>query len=148
VAAVAAILLAVSLFALHWYGGSHPRTGWEALVTLRWLVLVTVVVTLAAVVTQLRQGPALSSALDVIALLLSTVTSILLVIRIATTGASLQAGAFVGLGACLAMLLGVFGALRTEQGWIPDTDRTIELVGLAPDEDSAGGAPATPGSGR
>ena len=61
----------------------------------------------------------------------------------ATTGASLQAGAFVGLGACLAMLLGVFGALRTEQGWIPDTDRTIELVGLACDEDGDAGTPGT-----
>jgi hypothetical protein len=133
--AIAAIVFVVSLFALRWYGGAPVRTGWEALITLRWLVLVTVVVPLAAVVAQLRPGPALSAALDGVALLLSTVTAMLLVIRLATTGASLSAGAFVGLAASIATGFGVFTALRTEQGWTPGTDRRIEVVPLAPPGD-------------
>jgi hypothetical protein len=135
-AAVAAIVLVASLPALHWYGGIHPRTGWEALPTLRWVVLVTVVVTLAAVVAQLRRGPALSAALDVVALLLSTVTTILLVIRLATTGASLSAGAFVGLAASIVMGLGAFAALRTEQGWTPGPGHPVEVVSLTPPGDA------------
>jgi hypothetical protein len=145
-AAVAAIVLAVSLFALHWYGGAYPRTGWEALVTLRWLVLVAVVVALTAVVAQMRPGPALAAALDVVALVLSIITTLLLVIRLATTGASLSAGAFVGLAASIAMMLGVFVALRTEQGWRPGPDRPIELARLAPDGEAAAATPGEAGS--
>ncbi|HEX5192352.1 MAG TPA: hypothetical protein VFW09_06070 [Solirubrobacteraceae bacterium] len=131
--AVAAIVFVVSLFALRWYGGADARDGWQALPVLRWLVLVTVVVAFAAAAAQLRPGPALAAALDVVALLLATITAILLVIGLATTGASLSAGAFVGLGACIATGLGAFLALRTEQGWIPGPERPIELVPLAPD---------------
>lgn len=140
--AVAALVLAVSLFALRWYGGAHPRDGWQALPTLRWLVLVTVVVALAAAAAQLRPGPALAAALDVVALLLATITAILLVIRMATTGASLSPGAFVGLGACIATGLGAFAALRIEQGWVPGPQRPIELVPLAPTASNAGARPS------
>jgi hypothetical protein len=141
-AALGAVVLVVSLFALNWYGGAHPRDGWQALPVLRWLLLATVVVALGAVVAQLRPGPALASALDVIGVLLGSVTAILLVIRLATTGASLDAGAFVGLGACLATVGGVYAALRTEQGWVPGPERPVELVGLASDGD--GTAPSDP----
>lgn len=127
-AASAAIVTAGSLFALHWYGGAHPRSGWEGLTTLRWLVLVAVVVTLAACVTQLRPGPALSAALDAVALLLWTVTTIVLMIRLATTGATLTAGAFAGLAASIATGLGAFAALRSEQGWTPGSDHPVEVV--------------------
>ena len=125
-----AIVMAASLFALHWYGGARPRTGWDALTTLRWPMLVTVVVVLAAVAAQLRPGPALAAALDVVALLLSSVTAILLAIRLATTGASLSTGAFVGVAASVATALGVFVALRTEEGWTPGSDHPIEVVSL------------------
>lgn len=143
-AAAAAIVLVASLFALHWYGGAHPRTGWQALVTLRWLVLVTVVVVLAAVAAQARPGPALAAALDVVALLLALVTAILLVIRLATVNASLEVGAFVGLGACLATIAGLFAALRTEQGWLPGAERPIELVRLAGDDGGPAAMPSEP----
>jgi hypothetical protein len=135
-AAVAAIVLAASLPALHWYGGADPRTGWEALPTLRWVVSVAVVVTLSAVAAQLRRGPAVAAALDVVALLLSTITSILLVIRLATTGASLSAGAFVGLAASIVMGFGVFAALRAEQGWVPGPGHPVEVVSLTPPGDA------------
>jgi hypothetical protein len=134
-AAGAAIAMCGSLFALHWYGGARSRTGWEALITLRWLVLVTAVVTVAATVTQVRPGPALSAALDGVALLLSTITAILLAVRLATTGASLDMGAFVGLAASIATGLGVFAALRAEHGWAPGPDHPIEVVPLTSSRD-------------
>jgi hypothetical protein len=146
--ALAAIVLVVSPFALHWYGGAHPRDGWQALPILRWLVLVTVVVALAAAAAQLRPGPALAAALDVVALLLATITAILLVIALTTTGASLSAGAFVGLGACIATGLGAFLALRAEQGWIPGPERPIELVRLAPEAPTVATRPSETSSGN
>src|SRR6202020_29508 len=39
-AAAGAVALVVFLFALNWYNGPQPRHGWQAVATLRWLVLV------------------------------------------------------------------------------------------------------------
>jgi hypothetical protein len=135
-AATAAIVLAVLMFALHWYGGPDPRDGWQALPVLRWVLLVAAVVVLVTVAAQTRRAPALSAALDVVSLALTSITVILLAIRLATTGASLGAGAFGGLAACLAMTVGVFAALRAEQGWSPGPDHPVEVVSIAPPGDA------------
>jgi len=130
-AAMGAAALAVFLFALDWYNGAHPRDGWQALPALRWLLLVTAAVVIVTVLAQaLSRGPALSVALDVVSLLLTGVTTLLLIIRLTTTGASLCPGAFLGLAATLAMLVGVFASLRIEQGWPPGPNRPIEVVAL------------------
>jgi hypothetical protein len=125
----AAIVLVVALFALHWYGGVDPRDGWRAVPALRWLILVTVTVALVTALTQVRPGPGLSAALDVVALVLSSLTLVLLAIRLATTGATLAVGAFVGLTASIALVTGIFLALRTEQGRPADPAHPIEVVG-------------------
>jgi hypothetical protein len=131
-AAASAVALGVFLFALDWYSGSEPRTGWQALPTLRWLLLANVALVIATVLAQaLARGPALSAALDVVSLVVTAVMSLLLIIRLATTGASLCPGAFLGLAALLMMLLAVFGSLRIEQGWPPGPERPIEVVPLA-----------------
>jgi hypothetical protein len=135
-AAAGAVALAVSLFALHFDNGASPRDGWQALPALRWLLLVTVVVVLCASAAQARRGPGLAAALDVVALPLCGLTVLLLVIRLATTGASLGVGAFVGLAASLVMTAGVYAALRTEQGWPPGPDRPIEVIALGSPDDA------------
>jgi hypothetical protein len=134
-AAAGAVALAVFLFALNWYEGAHPRTGWQALPTLRWLLLVSVALVLVTVLAQaLARGPALSAALDVVSLVVTTAAALLLIVRFATTGARLGPGAFLGLAASLTMLAGMFISLRIEQGWPPGPDRPIEVVALpAPD---------------
>jgi hypothetical protein len=130
-AAAGAVALAVFLFALDWYDGAHPRNGWQALPALRWLLLVSLALVIVTVLAQaLARGPALSAALDVVSLVVTAVATLLLIIRLATTGASLRPGAFLGLAASLAMLAGVFLSLRIEQGWSPGADRPIEVVAL------------------
>jgi hypothetical protein len=128
----AAVVLAVSIFGLHWYGGGAPRNGWAALPLLRWPLLVTAVLVLVTALAQMRPGPGLSAALDVPAAVLSVVMVILLAIRLAGTGATLAVGAYVGLCATVAMSVGMFVALRTERGWTPGRDRAVDVVSQFP----------------
>jgi hypothetical protein len=129
-AALGAVVLVVDLFALHWYGGPD-RTGWAAIPTLRWFVLVTVALGVLLATTQVTStGPGLPVSLDLIGMVVAGLTTILLAIRLASTGASLQVGAYVGVVAAAATAVGAFQALRTEQGWSPDS-RPIELVTLS-----------------
>jgi hypothetical protein len=134
-AGASAVALIVFLFALDWYNGSPPLSGWQALPTLRWLLLAVAALVIVTVLAQaLARGPGLSAALDVVSLVVAGIVVLLLIIRLATTGASLCPGAFLGLAASLAMLVGVFASLRIEQGWPPGPDRPIEVVPLpAPD---------------
>jgi CDP-diglyceride synthetase len=137
-AAAAAVALVVFLFVLNWYNGTPPRNGWQALPTLRWLLLVSAALVIVTVLAQaLARGPALSVALDVVSLVVTVVASLLLIVRLATTGASLCPGAYLGLAAVLTMLVGVFASLRIEQGWPPGPDRPIEVVAL-PTPDGSG----------
>jgi hypothetical protein len=138
-AAAAAVALIVFVFALNWYNGAPPRNGWQALPTLRWLLLACAALVIVTVLAQaLARGPALSAALDVVSLVVTIVAALLLIVRLATTGASLCPGAFLGLAALLAMVAGVLTSLRIEQGWPPGPDRPIEVVPLP--------APNGPGS--
>jgi hypothetical protein len=134
-AAGGAVALVVFMFALNWYNGPHPRDGWQALPTLRWLLLVTAALVIVTVLAQaLARGPGLSAALDVVSLVVTAIAALALIVRLATTGASLCPGAFLGLAASLVMVVGVFSSLRIEQGWPPGPDRPIEVVPLpAPD---------------
>ena len=128
-AALGAVVLIVALLALHWYGGP-VRTGWQAIPTLRWFVVVSVALALGLTIAQIASpGPALPVTLDLIGMLVAGLTTILLAIRLITTGASLQAGAYVGVLAAAATTLGAYRAMRTEHGWAPDS-RPIELVEL------------------
>jgi hypothetical protein len=129
-AALGAVVLLVALLALHWYG-EPLRTGWTAIPTLRWFVLVTVALGVLLAITQATStGPGLPVSLDLIGTLVAGLTTILLAIRLATTGASLQVGAYVGVVAAAATAVGALRALGAEQGWSPDS-RPIELVKLS-----------------
>ena len=151
-AAIGAVLLLVALLALHWYwrGGpagwwSYPpvhvkvpgrpvnATGWQALSTLRWFVLVTAALGLALALAQATsRGPALPVTLDLIAMLVAGVTTALLAIRLATTDTPLRFGAVVGVFAAALVTTGAYQAMRSEQGWTPgDSEHPIELIELA-----------------
>jgi hypothetical protein len=120
--------LLVALFALHWY--SNPTlTGWRAIPTLRWFVVVSAVLGLALALTQaVMRGPALPVTLDLIGMLVAGLTTILIAIRLITTGAALGTGAWVGAWAAALTAAGAYRAMRTEQGWTPGPGRPIELV--------------------
>jgi hypothetical protein len=135
-AALGSVALLVALFALNWY--CNPTVGgWHAVPTLRWFVLVSAVLGLALVLTQATmRGPALPVTLDMIGMLIAGLTTILIAIRMITTGATLWTGAWVGVGAAALTALGAFRALRTEQGWTPGRDREIEIVKLGDDPPS------------
>jgi DMSO reductase anchor subunit len=132
-AALGAAALLVALFALNWY--CNPTVaGWHAIPTLRWFLLVSAVLGLALVVTQaVMRGPAMAVTLDLLAMLVAGLTTILIAIRLITTGATVWTGAWVGVGAAALTALGAFSALRTEQGWTPGRDREIEQIELSDD---------------
>ena len=143
-AALGAIGLLVSLLALHWYGPGGPAgpplgghgppaalTGWRAIPTLRWWVLATVLLGLALTLAQAAvPGPALPATLDLIGMLVAGLTTLLLLIRLASTGATLRFGAVLGLLAAGAVTFGAFRAMRTEQGSPPGREDAVELVEL------------------
>ena len=134
-AVLGAVVLLVSLLVLHWYEpsthvGPQPAntlvlqapptgslSGWRAIPTLRWFVLVTVLIGLVLAVAQATApGPALPATFDLLGMLVAGLTTLLLLIRLATTGAPLRFGAVLGLLAAGAVTLGAFRALRREQG--------------------------------
>ena len=152
-AAVGGVVSLVALFMLHWswrtslvgwwsypplsekLGGPNLlATGWQALPTLRWFVLVTAVLGLAIAAAQAAsRGPALPVTLDLIAMLVAGVTTILVAIRLATAGLPLRFGAVVGVFAVALVTTGAYQAMRAEQGWTPgDPEHPIELVELGP----------------
>jgi hypothetical protein len=132
-AAVGSAALLVALFALNWY--CNPTIGtWRAIPTLRWFILVSALLGLALVLTQaVMRGPALAATLDLLGMLVAGLTTILIAIRLITTGATVWTGAWVGVGAAALTALGAFRALRTEQGWMPGRDREVELIELSDD---------------
>lgn len=161
-AALGAVVLLVALLALHWYGWTlrtgwrsyaplarrsafspiNPAlTGWQAIETLRWFALATVVAGLALAVAQAAlRGPALPVTLDLIGMLVAGLTTILVVIRLASTAAPLRFGAFVGLAAAGAVTVGAYQAMRTEAGWDPSAPHPevpIEVVELDPAADGS-----------
>lgn len=130
-AAVAAVVVVVVLFALHWYGGHPPRSGFNALPALRWVVLVAAALGISTAVAQATmRAPAVPVTLDMLAMLLGGVATVLLAIRLASTSAPLAAGAYVGVVALAAMTYACFKAVRTEHGWTPGPERPVEVVSL------------------
>ncbi len=129
-AAGAAVVLLVALLILHWE--SDPgRIGWAAVPVLRWPLLLLAALGLILTVAQAAmRGPALAVTLDLVTGPFGAVVTILLALRLASTGATLTAGAYVGVVAAAALTAASFWALRIERGWTPGVDREVELVPL------------------
>ena len=83
-AGAGAVLLLVFLLAGKWYGhGAHARTGWEALTTLRWLLLVTILAAFGLVVTQItRRAPAVPVTMSLIVTVLGLVAVLAIIFRV------------------------------------------------------------------
>lgn len=130
-AGAGAVLLLVFLLAGKWYGhGAHALTGWEALTTLRWLLVVTIVATFALVLAQItRRAPAIPATLSLLVVLLGVISVLALIYRVLISApAHEQAGAFLGLLSALAVAYGGFLSLR-EEGIAPrDAPSEIPVV--------------------
>ncbi|MGI9183713.1 MAG: hypothetical protein ACR2GZ_01915 [Solirubrobacteraceae bacterium] len=148
IAAAAAIVLLVALFLVSWYGlsGAVQRSaaalgisttisGWDALTTLRWLILVTAVVGLALGFAQATsRAPAFPASLSVIATVLGALTSLTLIYRVLINvpGPSdlvgARPGAYLGLASAVALTAGAFLSLREEDPADPIRNAAIETV--------------------
>jgi hypothetical protein len=127
IAGAGAVALLVFMLAVNWAGS---RTGWQALVTLRWLIAVTIAVTFALVLTQIgRRSPAIPVTLSVIVTVLGAISVLALIYRVLINPAAHQhAGAYLGLLSALALAYGGFRSMR-EEGIAPgDGPRDIPVV--------------------
>ena len=143
IAGAAAVALVVFMFALRWYDSGHPSggsspaslDGWRGLTHLRWLVLVTILVTLALVWLQVtRRAPALPVTFSLFVMLLGGVTALAVLYRVVfdpPAGMSVQAGAYLGLAAAVALTYGGYKSMRTEGIADDDAPAQIETVKLA-----------------
>jgi hypothetical protein len=140
-----AVLLLVFMLAFAWYGVSGrlaptlstlgvstSSTGWESLTHVRWLVLLTVVVSLALVFVQAtRRAPAVPVAVSVIATTLGLLTTLALLYRVvinvpgANDAIEQKPGAFLALASAIGLTYGGYLSLRREG--LPDGDARQEI---------------------
>lgn len=112
-AGVAAVLLLVFLLAGKW-AGSH--SGWQALVSLRWLLVVTIAMAFGLVVAQTtRRSPAVPVTLSLFVLILGVISVLALIYRVLISPPAHQhAAAFLGLLSALGLAYGGYLSLREE----------------------------------
>ena len=153
VAASGGVILLAVLLTVPWFAVSPPALGaasrrgsvsldgWQALTTTRWILLVTIAVSLALVIlTALRRAPAVPVALGMISCVLGGLSSLVLLYRIVDhPGLSARAGLYVGFAAAALIGYGGYLALRIEGSSFGDPS-TIETVRV--------GAPAQASEGR
>lgn len=152
IAGVGGVLLLVFMFALKWYGLSGPVaqghvglpgatawTGWQELLVVRWLLLLTGICALLLAYFQVaRRAPALPAALSVVATVLGALSTVLLVVRVLIAPPALSAvgsldrltGAYLGLFATLAIAFGGFASMRQERGTDPAELGELETIRL------------------
>jgi hypothetical protein len=128
-AGVGAVLLTVFMLAGKWAGG---RSGWQTLVTVRWLLAVTIVLAFALVVAQVsRRSPAVPVTLSLAMALLGPISVLALIYRVLISAPPHQhAAAYLGLLSALGMAYGGYLSLR-EEG-IARRDAPPEIPVLAP----------------
>ena len=146
------IVLLASMFFLKWYGLTGAGTpqaehlgfptsvnGWHGLTTLRWFMLVTIILSLALVYLQAtRRSPAVPVSLSVIVLVIALITLFALIYRVLINEPGpdslidQKTGAFVGLAATLAIGWGGFLSLREEGVREADGPGEIDIISLSP----------------
>jgi hypothetical protein len=130
-AGTGAVLLLVFMLAGKWYGhGAQARTGWEALTTLRWLLVVTIAATFALLVAQItRRSPAIPVTLSLVVAVLGLISVLALVYRVLIDApAHEQVGAFLALISALGLAYGGYLSLREEGIARRDAPREIPVV--------------------
>lgn len=152
VAGFGAVALLICMFLLPWWGltgrlerlfAAHgaPTTvdAWHSLSFGRWLMLVTIAVTLALVLLQAtRPAPALPVTLSILAMVLGMVTALELIYRVLISGPyssslidNTKPGAYLGLLSSLVLAYGAFRSLREETRPDPTGNAQIAVVRLA-----------------
>jgi hypothetical protein len=139
------------MFLLPWYGlsgrlerllaGLGTATsvdGWNGLTINRWLMLATILVTLALFVLQAtRNAPALPVSLSVVATVLGVVTSLVLIDRVLIDTPfdspliETKVGAYLGLVSSLVLSFGAIRSLREEDPADPARNAAIPTVRLS-----------------
>ncbi|TMK39220.1 MAG: hypothetical protein E6G56_11775 [Actinobacteria bacterium] len=155
IGSLGSIVAVALLFAVDWFSrpGDTNVTGWDALITLRWVVVGTAALALAAAVAAAwARTPALPVAAAVAAAIAGIATALLLAYRvlISTPGPNhdygSKVGAYVGLGCVVGSTLGALWAVRDER---PRRATQVEAEVRPAPPRSASGAnrpPATGGS--
>jgi hypothetical protein len=144
------IVLLASMFLLKWYGltgtvapqAEHlgfptALNGWHGLTTLRWFMLVTIIVSLALAYFQAaRRSPAVPVSLSVIVFAVALITLIALIYRVLINEPGpdslidQKAGAYIGLIATLAIVSGGYLSMREEGVRAADGPGEIETIRL------------------
>ena len=134
--------MCVAVFFMTWFlGGGQTRglasshdvgvslDGWHALSTTRWILLVTIVVSVTLVLlTALQRAPALPVVVGMLTCVIGGLSSLLLLYRVIHhPGLSARAGVYVGAVAALAVTYGGYRSLREEGSSFGDP-RSIETV--------------------
>jgi hypothetical protein len=130
-AAAGGVLLLAFMFAGKWYGtGSHARTGWEALTTLRWLVVVTIALAFLLTITQaMCRAPAIPATLSMIVTVIGTINVLALIYRVLISHPGHeQAGAYLALLSAIGLAYGGFVSLRQEGVARRDAPTEIPVV--------------------
>jgi hypothetical protein len=142
-AGAAALVLLVCMFVVPWYGLNSSvasiaerlgvatsLNGWQALTSLRWLMLVTILAALTLAYLQgTRRAPALPATLSLIVTVLGGLTALGLIYRVlinvpgANSVVDRKAGGFIGLVSGCAIAYGGYRSLR-EEGIAPEDERT------------------------
>ncbi len=150
IAGAAAVVLLASMFLLPWYrvtsgsgaSGSqflHPTTvdGWQALTTIRWLMLATIVASFALVSFQAsRRAPAIPVTMSLIVTVLGILTVLTLIVRVLIDlpglvgNVSARTGAYVGLLSAIVIACGGYVSLRQEG--IAPGDEPAEMPTVRP----------------
>jgi hypothetical protein len=147
-----ALALLLDLFTLNWYGfkspyaptastlvGSTSYNGWHGLEHGHWLLLFTIVIALALVWFQAtRRAPAIPAAVSMILIIVALLNVLALIYRVLINQpgpnslVTEKAGAYVGLAAAVAILVGGYLSLRDEGVSARDAWSTVETVPLDP----------------
>jgi len=128
-AAAGAVLLLVFMLAGKWAGS---RSGWDTMVSLRWLLAVTIAGAFALMLAQVTRGaPAVPVTLSLIVTVLGIITVLALIYRVLINPPSHQhAGAFLGLISALGLAYGGYLSLREEGIARRDAPQEIPVVRL------------------
>ncbi len=147
-----AVALLVFMIGLKWFGAparsaahraAYSVNGWQGLTHVRWLMLLTIALSLGLVVAQVvRRAPALPVAMSVIVTVLGTINALVLIYRalidVPGTGAGEKAGAFLGLVSSLGIAAGAYMSLRREGISQADGPGAIERVAISCDGPGTG----------
>jgi hypothetical protein len=126
-AGAGAVLVLVFVLAGKWAGS---RSGWETLVSLRWLLALTVAAALGLVVVQAtRRAPAVPVTVSLIVTVLGIITVLALIYRVLINPPAQQhAAAYLGLLSAIALAYGGYLSLREEGIARQDAPRDIPIV--------------------